>query len=101
MPGPKRTPVGCRCAVSRSSVSIGEDEGCGVRVIADGAWGFAAPDRLDADSLDRTAALAVRCARASARHSPGSIALAPQAPARGSYRTPVRVDPFAVSIEAK
>src|SRR2546429_5751144 len=64
------------------SVTIGEDEGCGVRVIADGAWGFAATDRLDADSLDRTAALAVRCARASARHSPSSVALAPQAPAR-------------------
>ena len=45
---------------------MGETDGFGVRVVVDGAWGFAASERLDAAEADRVAALAVRIARASA-----------------------------------
>ncbi len=44
----------------------GESEGFGIRVLVDGAWGFASSHRLEADEVDRVAAEAVRIARASA-----------------------------------
>ena len=47
-------------------VSFGETEGFGVRVLVDGAWGFASSSKLNTLEADRIAALAVRIARASA-----------------------------------
>src|SRR5688572_12649273 len=47
-------------------VASGESEGFGVRVLVDGAWGFASSHRLTAAEADRVAAEAVRIARASA-----------------------------------
>src|SRR4026207_708104 len=47
-------------------VAMGENEGFGVRVVVDGAWGFAASDRLELEEADRVGALAVRIAKASA-----------------------------------
>jgi len=82
-------------------VELNEDTGAGVRVIVDGAWGFAGIDRLDAAGIDDAAALAVRIARASARLHPEPVHLAPASPAQGAYRTPVERDPFAVSLEDK
>ena len=52
-------------AASRAS-SSGESEGFGVRVLVDGAWGFASSNWLTATEADRVAAEAVRIARASA-----------------------------------
>src|SRR5512140_3189413 len=49
-----------------SALSDATDEGLGVRVIAEGAWGFAATGSLRPDDIDAAAALAVRIARASA-----------------------------------
>ena len=77
------------------------DEGLGVRVIADGAWGFAGTYRLEGESIDDAARLAVRIARASARLETEPVRLSPLAPSVGSYRTPVAKDPFAVSLEDK
>ena len=47
-------------------VALGETDGFGVRVVVDGAWGFAASDALDLAEADRVGALAVRVAKASA-----------------------------------
>ncbi|MFL5712084.1 MAG: PmbA/TldA family metallopeptidase, partial [Chloroflexota bacterium] len=47
-------------------VASGESEGFGVRVLVDGAWGFASSHILTAAEADRVAAEAVRIARASA-----------------------------------
>src|SRR5262249_43973026 len=49
------------------ALALGEEHGFGVRVIADGAWGFASSSILTLDEVDRVAALAVQIARASAR----------------------------------
>ena len=49
------------------SASVAESMGFGVRVIADGAWGFAASDDLSPAAVEATAARAVEIARASAR----------------------------------
>jgi TldD protein len=75
------------------------DRGIGVRVIVDGAWGFAASDR--AASGQQLAALfgeAIHRAQASATVHRAPVALAPQAPQRGDYRTPLTRDPFAIPI---
>ena len=84
-----------------ATIETDDDEGLGIRVIADGAWGFAGTCRLDGASIEDCARLAVRIARASARVSNGPVRLSPLAPAVGNYRTPALKDPFAVSLEDK
>ena len=66
-------------------VSAGETEGFGVRVLVDGAWGFAASHALNATEADRVAAEAVRIARASATTDPEP---------RGAGRSPARRRPL-------
>ena len=75
--------------------------GLGVRAIVDGAWGFASSASSDLGEAERCAALACRIARASARFRLEPIALAPLAPARATYVTPVARDPFEVSLADK
>jgi len=78
-----------------------ESLGFGVRVIADGAWGFASSSELTNDELDRVAALAVRIARASARANVRPVDLGPAEVHVDSYVTPHEVDPFSISLEEK
>ena len=78
-----------------------ESLGFGVRVIASGAWGFASSSRLEPAEIDRVAAMAVSIARASALVAGKPVELGPPAVSVGSYRTPVRIDPFKVSLEDK
>lgn len=82
-------------------VSKDEDEGFGVRVLANGAWGFASSYRLEPGEIDRVTALAVRVARASALAKRAEVRLGPAVVSRGSYSTTVRIDPFAISMEDK
>ncbi|MCI0584696.1 MAG: TldD/PmbA family protein [Chloroflexi bacterium] len=82
-------------------VASGETEGFGVRVLVDGAWGFASSHRLDLDEADRIAALAVRIARASATALRDRVALDARPPAVGRYETPIEEDPFAIPLERK
>ena len=82
-------------------VSSGETEGIGIRVVVDGAWGFAATHRLDPAAIDRTAGQAVRIARASATAIRRPVVLDDRPPAQGRYETPVAEDPFAVPLEDK
>ncbi len=49
------------------ALSSQTDEGFGIRVVADGSWGFASSLMLDPEEIDRVADLAVRIARASAQ----------------------------------
>lgn len=82
-------------------VTLSEDEGFGIRVIVDGAWGFASVDKLDGPSLESTARHAVRIARASARVRRDAVRLSPLVGQTGEYRTPVIRDPFDVSLDDK
>jgi TldD protein len=82
-------------------VASGESEGFGVRVLVDGAWGFASSHRLEAAEVDRVAAEAVRIARASATALRHRVALDDRPPAHGTYETPVVEDPFAIPLERK
>src|SRR6476619_793080 len=82
-------------------VASGESEGFGVRVLVDGAWGFAASHVLTATEADRVAAQAVRIARASATALRDRVQLDDRPPAHGTYETPIEEDPFAVPLEEK
>jgi TldD protein len=82
-------------------VAAGESEGFGIRVLVDGAWGFASSNRLEATEVDRVAAQAVRIAKASATALRHRVQLDDRPPAHGTYTTPVGEDPFKVSLEAK
>lgn len=82
-------------------VSIGESEGFGVRVLVDGAWGFASSSAMDAAEADRVAALAVRIARASATAQQRPVVLDDRPTAHGRYETPLVEDPFAVPIDVR
>jgi TldD protein len=78
-----------------------EDLGLGIRVIVDGAWGFASTDDLSKDSIDKTAALAVKIAKASARTKINNVKLAPEKAYTDTYKTPIKIDPFEVPLERK
>ncbi|MBI4467028.1 MAG: TldD/PmbA family protein [Acidobacteria bacterium] len=82
------------------TVSESESLGLGVRVIAEGAWGFAATDQLTREAIDSTAARAVSIARASARVKKKDVVLAPEQKIAAVWRTPIEKDPFAVSLDA-
>ena len=82
-------------------VASGETEGFGVRVLVDGAWGFASSSRLTAAEADRVAGDAVRIARASATALRDRVGLDDRPPAHGTYTTPVQEDPFTVPLETK
>jgi TldD protein len=79
-----------------------ESFGVGIRVIAEGTWGFAATQDVTPDGVKRAAEKAVAIARANARLQTEPVTLAPQ---RGygeiSWRTPIEKNPFDVSIKEK
>jgi TldD protein len=82
-------------------VASGESEGFGIRVLVDGAWGFASSHRIETEEADRVAAEAVRIARASATALRNRVALDDRPPATGTYETPIEEDPFDVALETK
>ncbi|HEY8756422.1 MAG TPA: TldD/PmbA family protein [Candidatus Dormibacteraeota bacterium] len=84
-----------------NNVTEFEDAGVGVRVLVDGAWGFCGTQRTDSEGLEGAARLAVRIARASARTAVATVRLAPAPVVTATYTTPVRVDPFSVSLDRK
>lgn len=83
------------------AVGLGETEGFGVRVLVDGAWGFASSSRMEPAEADRIAGLAVRIALASATALRHPVQLDDRPTANGRYHTPLEEDPFEVPIDAK
>ena len=74
--------------------------GLGVRVIANGAWGFAATDDLAAESTEQIAARAVEIARSSAMAKKRDVLLAPEGKYVDHWESPCRIDPFAVPVSS-
>ena len=83
------------------SMSANETMGFGVRVLVDGAWGFASSRELTNDEVDRITDLAVKIARASALARGEQVRLGDPVASRGSYKTPIQIDPFSISLEDK
>jgi len=82
-----------------SHASDSESRGIGVRVIAEGAWGFAASDDLSRAAVEATAERAVEIAKASASVKQRDIQLAPEKPVTAEWTSPCKIDPFTTSVE--
>jgi TldD protein len=81
------------------SASDAESMGMSVRVLAEGAWGFAASADLSRAGIEAAAARAVEIARASARVKQQDIRLAVEKPVTAEWITPHAIDPFTISVE--
>src|SRR5689334_11299351 len=79
--------------------SDSESLGMGIRVLADGAWGFAASDNLSRSGVEEAAARALAIAKASAKVKQEAVRLAPEKPVSAEWTTPHQIDPFTTSIE--
>lgn len=79
-----------------------ESYGVGIRVIANGSWGFAATDKLDADGIAKATQLAVEIAKENARLLKEPVVLAPQ---KGygevQWKAPIEKNAFEVPIQEK
>ncbi len=82
-------------------VASSTSAGFNVRVIVNGAWGFASSARMDDAEVERIARQAVQIARASALVAGKPVQLSPLAAQRGFYRTPMERDPFTVPLDQK
>ncbi|MDI6732531.1 MAG: TldD/PmbA family protein [Planctomycetota bacterium] len=78
-----------------------ESLGAGIRVIANGAWGFACTGKLTQEEIVRTTTLAVEIARASAILKKEDIQLTKEKTYVDFWQTPFVIDPFAVSKDEK
>jgi len=79
-----------------------ESAGIGVRVIADGTWGFAATSDVTPDSVAATARKAVAVAKANAKFQTSPVQLAPVKGAGDvQWRTPIKKNAFEVPIADK
>ncbi len=82
-------------------VSSGISSGFNVRVIVDGAWGFASSANMDDAEAERIAKQAVQIAHASALVTGEPVILSSLAPQHGFYRTPMQKDPFSIPLNQK
>jgi TldD protein len=82
-------------------LSLQETRGFGIRVLVNGAWGFASSRDLSADEIDRVTKLAFQIAEASALVSAGAVDLGPPVKSQGTYTTPFEIDPFSISADQK
>ncbi|WP_027080134.1 TldD/PmbA family protein [Luteimonas mephitis] len=79
-----------------------ESSGVGIRVIANGAWGFAATNDMTTQGVANAARQAVAIARANAKTQTAPVQLAPT-PGVGevAWKTPIRKNAMAVPVKDK
>ena len=81
------------------NASDSQSLGFSVRVIVDGAWGFAASADMSRGSVEATAARAVDIAKASATVKESDVKLVPEKAVIADWTTPYKIDPFSISVE--
>ncbi|GLC28578.1 TldD/PmbA family protein [Roseisolibacter agri] len=84
-----------------TGVSDSESYGVGVRALVNGAWGFAGTQDVSRDGVRKAALEATKAARAARRAQRRPVELAPVSAVKGTWKTPVKTDPFDVPIEDK
>ena len=82
-----------------ASASDAESLGIGIRVIADGAFGFSATDDLSRAGVESCAARAVEIAKASATVKSQTLRMVPEPAAQADWTSPCKIDPFGIAIE--
>jgi len=75
-----------------------ESLGLGIRVVADGAWGFASTDRMTREGVEACAARAVAIAKASALAKRHDVVMAPEGAYVDTWQNPYIKDPFCIPI---
>ncbi len=83
------------------AIDAGESYGVGVRVIVEGAWGFAASARVVGEAAEGAARRAVEIARAARKFQKKPVELARAEVLTGSWSTDLRIDPFEVPLADK
>jgi TldD protein len=78
-----------------------DDLGFGIRVLVDGAWGFAGSGQLTKDEIKRVAAEAVAIARASASVMKQPVTLAHEPVRQDRFSSDVAIDPFSIDPDQK
>lgn len=86
---------------SLSQLSDNVSSGFGVRILLDGAWGFAASPHKTPTEVERIVALAVEIAKGSRLSQQTRVQLAPVEAYRDTYITPIEIDPFTIPITEK
>jgi TldD protein len=76
-------------------------KGYGIRVIANGGWGFAGSYDFDSKEVERVAKLAVRIGKASGSTRKTPVELAEIKAVEDRYETRVKKDPFSIPVEEK
>jgi len=77
------------------------DHGFGIRVIVNGAWGFAASADLNEDNIKKISLQATDIAKASSRLKEKDVVLAPVEKTVDYYKTPIIQDPFTIPLKEK
>ncbi len=83
------------------AVSNASDRGIGVRVVANGAWGFFGTSTINEKEARRAAEIAVNIAKASAIVNNSPVALAPTEAYNDNYKSNFKIDPFTISLKEK
>lgn len=78
-----------------------EDLGLGVRMIVDGAWGFASRAELTEQAARTAASEAAAIAKATGRLNTEPVALAPEPVHEGEWVSEYEIDPFSVDPSEK
>ncbi len=86
---------------SLSNLKDNQESGFGVRVLLKGAWGFAASHRHTPEELIRVIHLAIEIAKASRLCQQNPVRLVPVPAYQDTYITPIKIDPFSISIAEK
>ncbi|MEM4293894.1 MAG: TldD/PmbA family protein [Thermoplasmata archaeon] len=83
------------------AISISESLGVGIRVLFNGAWGFASTNEISKRGIKRVVELAVRTAKASAMTTKEKAVLCPVEPAVDRYESVVKKDPWEIPTEER
>ncbi|MHA1973909.1 MAG: TldD/PmbA family protein [Candidatus Hodarchaeales archaeon] len=82
-------------------LSESQRTGLGVRVLLNGAWGFASTNDLSENSLKKTVKLAIKIARVTSSVTRKHKGLCPEKAYQAKYKTPIKTDPFSLSYKEK
>src|SRR5687768_10028276 len=83
------------------SVSRSTSYGLGLRVLVNGAWGFAATNRVEHGAARAAADEAVAIARANAMLASRKVVLAAAGKVTATWQNPIKRDPFEVPLDTK
>lgn len=78
-----------------------EELGFGIRILFQGAWGFACSSKVTKGEMEKVFGRALKIAKASSKVKGKEILFSSASPMTDHYRTPISIDPFDVAAEAK